>query len=135
MASRFAWVAFRGRVRTRMVMGVALLTLALGYGTWATNRLAYRGSERSTFDQPVVEAAGRVVRRPDRIPDLPTRTTTELELSAVARDQQDMLFGLTVLLARLLVAAPVAGLGLVLLTAGATEWEVRSEHAAEPAAR
>ena len=119
---------FRGRVRARVLGGVVILALALGYGTWATQRLGQRGSERGTFDQPLVAAAGRLVRRPDRIPDVVVRTTTEVELAAIARDQQDLLFGLTVLLVRLLATGTAAGLGLILLTAGSTEWEVRSEY-------
>jgi hypothetical protein len=128
MTTRYAWVVFRGRVRSRVVLGVVILALALSYGTWSTQRLSQRGSERQTFDQPLVSAAGRLVQRPDRIPHVLTRTQTELELSAVARDQQDLLFGLTVLLLRLLMAGTVAGLGLVLLSAGSTEWEIRSEY-------
>jgi hypothetical protein len=127
MTTRFSWAVFRGRVRSRVLLGVAILSIALTYGTWATQRLAQRGSERGTFDQPIVSAAGRLVQRPDRIPVVPIRTETELELSAVARDQQDLLFGLTVLLLRLLLTGSVAGLGLILLTAGSTEWELRSE--------
>ncbi len=45
----------------------------------------------------------------------------------VISDQQDVLVGMTVLLLRLVIALTAGGLGLVLLTAGATEWEVRSE--------
>lgn len=119
---------FHGRVRSRVVLGVLILSAALFYGTWSTRRLGERGSERQTFDQPIVSAAGRLVQRPDRIPEVLIRTQTELELSAVARDQQDMLFGLTVLLLRLLVTGTAAGLGLILLAAGSTEWEIRSEY-------
>lgn len=115
-------------MRSRVVLGAVILALALAYGTWATRRLAQRGSERHTFDQALVSAAGQLVHRPDRIPDIPVRTSTEVELSAVARDQQDLLFGLTVLMLRLLVTGTLGGLGLVLLAAGSTEWEVRSEY-------
>lgn len=127
MTTRFSMAAFRGRVRTRVLVGVLALSVGLGYGTWATRRLAQRGSERNTFDQVIVSATGRIVQRPDRMPALRTRTSLELELDAVARDQQDLLFGLAVLLARLIVTGTIAGVGLVLLTAGSTEWEVRSE--------
>ncbi|WP_239491045.1 hypothetical protein [Luteitalea sp. TBR-22] len=127
MASRFSSAAFRGRVRTRVLLGLLILSVALSYGTWSTRRFGSRGSERQTFDQPVVEMAGRMVRRPDRIPDVPVTTLAEMELAAVARDQQDLLFGMTVLLMRLLATGTVAGIGLVLLTAGSTEWEIRSE--------
>ena len=46
--------------------------------------------------------------------------------AGLARDQQDLLFGITVLLLRLVVTGTVAGVGLILLTAGSTEWELRS---------
>lgn len=118
---------FRGRTRTRVLLGLLILCVALTYGTWAARRLGQRGSERGTFDQPLVEVAGRVVRRPDRIPDIAVRTSKEVELAAIARDQQDLLFGMTVLLVRLIAAVTVGGLGLILLTAGSTEWEIRSE--------
>ena len=128
--SRFSRSVFRGQVRRRVVVGAIMLAVAIAYGTWATHRLGVRGSERDTYDQPVVAAAGRMVQRPDRVPHVAIRTPTELELSAVTRDQQDLLFGLTVLLARLLVTGTVGCLGLVLLAAGSTEWEVRSESCA-----
>lgn len=129
MASRFSWDVFAGRIRRRILTGLLLFAVAVAYGTWAGRRLAERGSERGTFDQPLVRAAGRLVRRPDRIPDVRERTFAEAELAAIARDQQDLLFGLTVLLLRLLATGTIAGLGLVLLTAGSTEWEIRSEPA------
>lgn len=127
MASRFSWVMFTGRARARVLVGLLVLAVALGYGTWATRRLAQRGSERGTFDRALVDMAGRLVQRPDRVPDIPVRTSTEVELAALARDQQDLLFGLTVLLLRLIATGTTAGLGLILLTAGSTEWEIRSE--------
>lgn len=126
MASRFSWAAFTGRARARVIVGLLILVVATGYGTWATRRLGERGSERGTFDQPVVAMAARLVQRPDRAPDIAVSTSLEVELAALARDQQDLLFGLTVLLLRLVLTGTVAGLGLVLLTAGSTEWEIRS---------
>lgn len=130
MAARFSMALFTGRARARILGGLLVLALSLGYGAWATRRLGQRGSERGTFDQPLVDVAGRLVQRPDRLPEVPVETSLELELSAVARDQQDLLFGLTVLLLRLVATGTVAGLGLILLTAGSTEWEIRSEAAA-----
>jgi hypothetical protein len=126
MASPFHWSAFRGRARTRVLFGVAVLAVALAYGTWATRRLGERGAERATFDQPLVRTAARLIQAPDRLPRIEPRTSVEVELLAVARDQQDVLFGLTVLLLRLLLTGTVAGLGMVLLTAGSTEWELAS---------
>jgi hypothetical protein len=102
-----------------------LLAASLAYGTWGTRRLAERGSERQTFDRPLVAMAGRLVRPPDTFPMPRVTTPLELELSALVRDQQDLLFGLTVLLFRVVASATVGGLGLVLLTAGSTEWELR----------
>lgn len=127
VASRFSWAVFCGRVRARILVGLAILLVTLAYGTWATRRFGERGSERETFDRPLVDAAAQMVRRPDRIPDIVVKTSTEVELAALARDQQDLLFGMTVLLLRLLAAGTVSGLGLILLTAGSTEWEIRSE--------
>lgn len=126
MAAGFRWSAFRGRARLRVLVGLAVLAVAVAYGGWATNRLGQRGAERSTFDQPIVRTAARLVRAPDRLPRIEPRTSVEVELLAIARDQQDILFGLTVLLLRLLLTGTVAGLGMVLLTAGSTEWELAS---------
>ncbi|MBL8139691.1 MAG: hypothetical protein JNM38_01170 [Acidobacteria bacterium] len=126
MASSFQWSAFRGRARVRVLGGLLVLVAALAYGTWATSRLGHRGAERATFDQPIVRAAARMVRPPDRLPHIEPRTSVEVELLAIARDQQDILFGLTLLLLRLIATATVAGVGMVLLTAGSTEWEIDS---------
>ena len=51
----------------------------------------------------------------------------ELYLAAVISDQHDMINGLTVLALRLILAGTAGGFGLILLTAGSTEWEIRSE--------
>lgn len=130
---RFDRKALRGRSRRNLAGGLLLLILSLAYGSWATARLATRGAERTTFDTPVVRVAASLVTSPDVRPDFDPKTSTEFYLLAVITDQQDILFGLTLLVLRLLVAGTAAGLGLVLLTAGATEWEVRSEASAPPA--
>jgi hypothetical protein len=49
-----------------------------------------------------------------------------LYLVTAISDQQDTLHGLTLLVLRLIVAITFGGFGLVLVTAGATEWELRS---------
>lgn len=125
-APRFRWDVLRGRSLHRLVAGIVVLTIALGYGTWATRRLAQRGPDVDAFDRPLVHVAASLLRRPDDIRRLPSATSREQFLLVVVADQQDALFGVTVLLLRLLAAFTVAGFGLVLLTAGATEWEVRS---------
>jgi hypothetical protein len=55
----------------------------------------------------------------------------ELYLAAVITDQQDVMLGLVLFILRMIAAITSGGLGLVLVTAGATEWEVRSERAAD----
>jgi hypothetical protein len=107
--------------------GLLLGLLGLGYGVWATKRLGQRGADRQAFDRPMVTAAARLVTAPDRRPAFEPHTTNELFLLAVITDQQDIVYGLTLLALRLLAAGTVAALGLVLITAGSTEWEVRSE--------
>lgn len=126
MASPFRWTAFRGRARVRVLAGFGIMVLGLAYGSWAAGRLGHRGAERAAFDQPIVRAAGQIVWAPDRLPDLRPQTSNEVLLLALVRDQQDMVFGLTLLLFRAILALTVGGLGMVLLTAGSTEWELAS---------
>lgn len=123
---RFDRRLLSGRTRRNLFGGLLLLAAGLGYGTWAIARLASRGAEPHAFDVPVIRVASTLVIPPDVRPAFTPTTDDETYLLAVITDQQDILFGLTVLLLRLVVAGTVAGLGLVLLTAGATEWEVRS---------
>jgi hypothetical protein len=54
-----------------------------------------------------------------------------LYLATVISDQHDMINGLTVLALRMVLALTAGGFGLVLLTAGSTEWELRSEVGSE----
>lgn len=56
----------------------------------------------------------------------------ELYLVTVISDQQDTMFGLTLLVLRMILALTIGGFGLVLMTAGATEWEVLSEAVGKP---
>ena len=72
-------------------------------------RFGLRGLERGTFDRRLVDVAGQLVSRPDRIPDVAVTTAAEMELAAVARDQQDLVFGMMVLLLRLLAAGTAGG--------------------------
>ena len=126
-ASRFKWAIFRGRCRRNLFAGLLLLVLAGGYGAWAGKRLGTRGADASgAFDQPLVGVAARLARPPVHLGNVTPQNDRELYLAAVISDQHDTLFGVTLLVLRLMVILTIAGLGLVLLTAGATEWEIRS---------
>ena len=126
-ARRFQWAAFRGRCRRNLVSGLVLLAVVGAYGIWAGQRFSRRGADLSAFDQPLVRAAARMVPPPVHLRTIQPSNSRELYLATVVSDQQDVMFGLSVLLLRLIVTMTLGGLGLVLLTAGATEWEVRSE--------
>jgi hypothetical protein len=127
---RFRREALNRRARWRLLGGLLLLVVALGYGAWAARRLGTPGQEGAAMDHPLVRVATRMT-APLRIPIAgEPRTGDEQLLRALVRDQQDVVFGLTVLILRLLLAGTVGGLGLVLLTAGSTEWELRSSAAA-----
>lgn len=120
-----------GPLRRRLLGGLALLVVAIAYGGWAAVHLARPGAERDTFDGPVVRFASRIVTAPDVDVPFAPGSENEVYLLAVIRAQQDVVFGVTLLLFRCGAATVLAGLGLVLLTAGATEWEVRSALATE----
>lgn len=126
---RFGRALLTGRCRRNLVVGLALLVLAVGYGSWGAYHFAQRGADADTFDKPVVRAALRMVPPPFHLKDVFPRTDRELYLSTVISDQQDVMFGLALFILRMIVSLTLGGLGLVLLTAGATEWEVRSEYA------
>jgi hypothetical protein len=129
--SRFRRDALNRRARWRLLGGLAILFLSLGYGTWAASRLGKAGLEAAALDRPVIRVATRMTAPLRRyLPEGEPKTDDEMLLRAVVRDQQDVVFGLTVLVLRLVLASTVGGLGLVLLTAGSTEWELRSEAAA-----
>ena len=50
----------------------------------------------------------------------------ELYLLAVITDQQDVMFGMTLFMLRMIATLTVGGTGIVLIAAGSTEWELRS---------
>ena len=126
--SRFRRDALNRRARWRLLAGLALLFLSLGYALWAGRRLGEPGLEGAAVDRPVIGVASRMTAPLRRyLPEGEPKTDDEMLLRAVVRDQQDVVFGLTVLVLRLVVASTIGGLGLVLLTAGSTEWELRSE--------
>ena len=94
-----------------------MLFVAGGHGIWAASHLSVRGSDDRTFDQVLVSAARSATPLPDMVRRMTPQSDNELYLKAVITDQQDLVFGMVT----------IGGLGMVLLTAASTEWEIRSE--------
>jgi hypothetical protein len=126
-SSRFKWSVFRGRCRRNLLVGLVVFVLAGLYGTWAAHRFAARSDDTHAFDRALTQLAQPMVRQPAQLRTIEPRNITELYLMSIISDQRNALAGITVLMLRCIFALTAAGLGLVLLTAGATEWEVRSE--------
>jgi len=126
-STRFKWPVFRGRCRRNLLAGLVLFVLAGGYGSWAAYRFASGDDGGHAFDRAVVQLAPPMIREPRHLSGVQPRNITEFYLLSVISDQRDALVGMTVLALRGIIALTAAGLGLVLLTAGATEWEIRSE--------
>jgi hypothetical protein len=124
--TRFDRASFHGRCRRNLLAGLALLTLALVCAGWAGDHFRRRGADATAFDRPLVAAARSMVADPVHLKTLQAQNDRELYLLTVVSDQRDVLFGLVVLLLRMIVALTLGGFGLVLATAGATEWEIRS---------
>jgi hypothetical protein len=124
---RFRWSALRGRCRRRLAAGLLLLLVAAAHAIWAGRHLSMRGSDDRAFDRYFVTAARSVTTLPQPVRDLTPASDRELYLKAVVLDQQDLTFGVTLFMLRMIVTVTVAGLGMVLLTAGSIEWEIRSE--------
>lgn len=127
---RFTTSVFRGRCRRNLLTGLVLLVCAGGYAAWAGQRFSSRGADARAFDQVLVRYGAGLVGVPVHMIGFVPLGDRELYLTTVISDQKDVMDGLTILLLRMIVSMSVGGLGLVLLTAGATEWEVRSEGAA-----
>ncbi len=125
--SRFRWSALRGRCRVRILVGLAVLLLALAYTSYAGQRFGHRGYDDRGFDTPIVRLAHTFTPPPRHMRDMTAENERELYLITVISDQQDVVFGLTAFLLRMVVSTTIAGFGLILLTAGSTEWEIRSE--------
>jgi hypothetical protein len=125
-APRFAWSALHGRCRRRLVAGLVVLAIALAYAVWVGRQFGRRGGDQRAFDQPLVRLAADLTRLPPPLRGFQPRNNDEMYLLAVITDQQDTLFGLTLLVMRLIPALTLMGVGLLLLTAGSTEWEIRS---------
>ncbi len=126
MRSRFSWTVFRGRCRRRLLAGLVLFALAAGYAAYAGYGLGQRGRDATMIDQPLVHMARQLTPPPFHLRGLEPQNSRELYLVTAISDQQDTLHGLTLLVLRLIVAITFGGFGLVLVTAGATEWELRS---------
>ena len=128
--TRFRWSALTWRARRRLVIGGLLLAAALAYAWFAGTHFARRGADEGAFDQPLVRLAVRMNPLPVHLFMYEPRTDREIYLAAAFRDQRDMAIGLTVFVLRMIGAVTAGGFGLILMTAGSIEWEVRSEAAA-----
>jgi hypothetical protein len=126
-APRFRWSALRGRCRRRLVSGLVLLLVAGGHGLFSASHLSKRGSDDRAFDRPLVETARSLTALPAIVRDFTPQSDRELYLKAVVTDQQDLNFGVTLFMLRMILTMTIGGLGMVLLTAASTEWEIRSE--------
>jgi hypothetical protein len=129
-SQRFKWSVFHGRCRRNLLVGLVLCLVAGAYGTWAAHRLATRGADARAFDRPLVSLAQSLVRPPAGVRAIRPQNIREFYLLTAVSDQRDVLEGLTVFLLRLIIVMTAGALGIVLLTAGATEWEIRSSYAA-----
>ncbi len=136
-ATRFQWSVFHGRCRRNLIAGLVLSLLAGSYGAWAGYRFASHDDGAQAFDRAIVRLAAPMIRQPVHLRGIQPRNITEVYLISVIADERDALVGMTVLTLRAIIALTAGGLGLILLTAGATEWEIRSElnGAPEPPAR
>ena len=104
-----------------------MLFLAGGHGLWAASQLSIRGSDEHAFDQVLVSGARSATPVPDMVRRITPQSNNELYLKAVVTDQQDLMFGMALFMLRMIVTVTIGGLGMVLLTAASTEWEIRSE--------
>lgn len=125
----FLWTELHSRARTRLLAGLVLLVIGLGYGSWAGLRFGIRGGDDTGFDRPILRAARSLVPAPGVVQTMRPTTNRELVMMSTVFAQHDTVVGFAVLLLRSIGALTLAGFGLVLLTAGSTEWEVRSEFA------
>lgn len=126
-STRFHWSALRGRCKRRIVAGLILLLVAALYATYAGQRFGTRGNDDGVFDQQLARLGHLMTPPPVHMRSISPQNERELYLVTVVKDQQDITFGLTMLVLRMIATLTVGGIGLVLLTAGSTEWEIRSE--------
>jgi hypothetical protein len=125
--SRFVRSEFRGRCRQRLLTGLLLMVVATAYGTYAGRQFAHRGRDTGGFDRPVMSAARALTPAPYHMRWIQPENNRELYLVTVISDQQDVMFGLTLFLLRMIATVTVGGLGVVLVAGGSSEWEVRSQ--------
>jgi hypothetical protein len=128
--TRFRWSALNARARRRLLAGLALLLAALAYGAFAGFTLARRGADQRAFDQPLARLAAGMNPLPPHLFMYEPRTDRELYLAAAFGDQRDMSVALTAFIMRMILSVTAGGFGLILMTAGSIEWELRSEAAA-----
>jgi hypothetical protein len=122
----FRWAALRGRCRFRIIAGLLLLLIAAGYGAYAGQRFGSRGNDERALDSALARVGHALTPPPVHMGGITPLNDRELYLVTVISDQQDVMFGLTMLILRGIATLTIAGVGLVLLTAGSTEWELRS---------
>lgn len=103
------------------------MAVAAGYGIFSGQRFGRRGTDDRAFDQPVVRVARSMTPPPLHLRTIQPENNRELYLVTVIADQQDIMFGQTLLILRMILALTMGGLGIVLVAGGSTEWEVRSE--------
>jgi hypothetical protein len=103
-----------------------MMALAIAYGAWAGSHFGRRGADEHVFDWPVVQVAARLTDLPTDLHGTQPQDNQELYLLAVITDQHDVMFGMTVFMLRMIATLTVGGLGIVLVAAGSTEWELRS---------
>lgn len=127
IVTRFRWSALNRRARRRLAAGGVLLLAALAYAGFAGFNMGRRGADERAFDQPLVRLAVRINPLPPHLFMYEPRTDRELYLAAAFRDQRDMSIALTALVLRLIAAVTTGGFGVILMTAGSIEWEIRSE--------
>ena len=125
----FLWSEFHSQARTRLLTGLVLLVIGLGYGSWAALRFGIRGSDAVGFDRPIVDAARSLVPAPVVTQTMRPTNNRELVMMGAVFGQHDTVVGSYCAAVAVIAALTVVGFGLVLLTAGSTEWEVRSEFA------
>ena len=123
---KFNQALLKGRCRRNLALGLLGLLIALQYGGWTAWQFSRPRIDLAAFDRPLLRAAASMVPPSDRLDHLRISNPTELYLSGVIYYQQDLLFALSLLTLRGIVTLTLTGLSLVALTAGATEWEIRS---------
>jgi hypothetical protein len=130
--TRYRWSALNTRARRRLVGGFVLLLVALAYAAFAGFSMASRAADERAFDRALVRLATRMNPLPADLFLYEPHTDREMYLAAAFRDQRDMAIALTAFVLRMIGAVTAGGFGLILMTAGSIEWEIRSEVAAGP---